>query len=116
MHHHNREGRCHFNHEITVGNRIHAVQGDSWKAQQFSRISPVYRIVRAGQGAGSERHDIESAFGITYSTFVPFEHLHIRQQVMGKQDRLGPLQVGIPRHHECAVCIGFCDEHALESG
>ena len=47
---------------------------------------------------------------------VPLQHLHVGQEVVGKEDRLGPLEVGVPGHDGPGVAAGQLDEGGLEVG
>ncbi len=50
---------------------------------------------RAGQGAGAERRDVEPAAGVDQAVDVAGEGPAVGQQMVGQQDRLGPLEVGV---------------------
>ena len=50
-----------------------------------------------GQGAGAERHHVDSAADLPETLVIARKHLEIGQQVMRPQHRLGPPRVGIAR-------------------
>ena len=75
----------------------------------------VERVAGPGQRAGAERRDVGPAPGVGQPAAIALEHLHVGQQVVGEQDRLGGLDVGRPGHDGLAVALGQPDEGTLES-
>ena len=96
--HYQCQGRQGLHYEVPVGHRIQAVLADHREAEQAGRIFTIQREVRACQRARAERHDIDPAERVAQAALVPLRHLHVRQEVVGEQDRLRPLHMGIARH------------------
>jgi hypothetical protein len=53
--------------------------------------------------SGAQRAGVQAPAGVGETLAVPLELLDVGQQVGGQADRLGPLHVGVRRHH--GVCV-----------
>ena len=60
----------------------------------------------AGQGRSPQGRDLDAGQGFVQALEVPPPHLVIGQEVVGEQDRLGPLQVGVAGHDDVLVQVG----------
>ncbi len=114
MHHRDRQGRGDFDHKVAIGHGVEAVRRDSREIQQARRVPAVNRIVGAGQRPGPERHHVQPHQGIADPALVPLEHLHIGQQMMRQQHRLGPLQVRVARHRHGTIRLRLGDQDTFE--
>ena len=74
----------------------------------------VERIPGPGDRARAERRDIRPAATVGQAPAIAFEHLDIREEVMGEQDGLGRLDVRRPRQDGAAFTLGQSNERALE--
>ena len=100
-----------FRAEVPVGDAVQAVLADLGKAQQPSCDGPVQRIGGAGQGAAAQGHDVHAPQSVLQTGQVPEKHLGIGHQVVAKGDGLGPLHVGVARHHRGGVLLRFAAQH-----
>ena len=105
MHRRNRRRRLVFHDEIPVRNGVHAVGADFPKPQGVRHRLPVGGIRHPGQGAAAQRQHFHTPGAVPKSPGIPFQHLKIRQQMMGEQHRLRPLQMRIARHRNAGVTL-----------
>ena len=104
-----------FQEKIPVGNGVHAVGGDFREVQFLSQKIPVRGIGDAGQSAAAQGHTVDPAAAVPESGAIPLEHLKISQQVVGEQDRLGPLQVGIAGDQHAVILFGQGQQGCLDA-
>ena len=112
MHHAGGDGRRQLDAEIAVGHAVHAVGAGGVKAQLFGGESPVQRVGGAGQGARAQGAlAVHPAGGVHKAAKVPQQHPGVGHQGVAEGDGLGPLQVGVARHHRGGVFPGlFADD------
>src|SRR5581483_10901601 len=92
---------------------VETVTGHARKAEPFGHPLAINREVRAGECARSERQDVRPPASLTHPLTVAREHRKICQQEMCQQDRLGFLQMRVPRHRRVGVGFGQFEERAL---
>ena len=80
------------------------------KVEQLGHILPVDGEGGPGQGTGAERQDVDPLEAVLHPPLVPLEHLHVGEHVVGEEDRLGGLQVGVARHDDVEVALRLADE------
>src|SRR5262249_30222951 len=64
---------------------------------------------------GAERQDVDALAGVAQSFAVALEFLDVREEVMRREDRLGPLQMGVSRQDQVAIALGSFEERPLQS-
>src|SRR5207248_1674248 len=74
----------------------------------------VERDRRAGNRAGAERHDVDAFARVVEPIRVAREHLHIGEQMMRKQHRLGALEMRVAWDDNVCILRRECDEAALQ--
>ena len=122
MHRQERGGRAEFHDEIPVADGVHGVlrqlrpAGRVHEVEQPGNQLPVQRQGGSGDGAAAEGADVHAPVAVPETLAVPLQHLHIGQQVMGKIDRLGALQMGVAGNHDAVILLAQRNEGALESG
>ncbi len=114
MHHQDRRGRAELQGEIAVGNRVEAVAGDPVEAELLGHELPVDGEGGAGQGPGAQGQKIEAPQHIGHAPGVAANHLVVSQHVVGKEDRLGGLQVGVAGHDDGEVGFGLAQQRLLQ--
>jgi hypothetical protein len=95
-----------FQDKIPVAHRIQAVAEHLRKSQLGGDGLGVDGEGGAGQGPGSQGRDPEAGQGFGKAHHVPAPHLIIGQQMVGKQDGLGPLHMGVAGHNYVPVLVG----------
>ena len=100
--------------EVAVADGVEAVLEGGVEAEVVRRRRGVERQRRTGEGAGAERRDVEAAPGVEQAVDVAPERPAVRQQVVGQQHRLRPLQVRVARQVGGARVLGPGEEHALQ--
>ncbi len=103
VHHQDGGSRQELHDVVPVRYCIQAVAVNSIKIQLLCHIWPVNREGSTSQSTGSQRHDIATLIYSTEAVKIPLQHGEIGHHVMGKQDRLCPLEMGIARHDDIAV-------------
>ena len=115
VHHGDGGGGVKIDHEVPVGDRVHAVCGDGGEAELFGDAFAVYGIGNAGEGAAAEGHHVRHLVDLPKPLAVASQHLEVGEHVVGKQDGLGPLHVGVAGHDRAGVLIGLVHEHGPEA-
>ena len=82
--------------EVAVRDRVEGVRADAIEVELTGGGLAVERVAGAGQGTRPERADVRPPPSVGQAVAVALDHLDVRQEVMGEQDRLGALQVGVP--------------------
>ena len=95
MHHHGGQGREQLHAEIPVRDGVDAVAAGAVKAQGGGGHPPVGGIGSAGQGAGPQGRLVHALHRVPDAGDVPGEHHAVGQELLGEEDGLGPLQVGV---------------------
>ena len=95
VHHNGRQGRQQLHAEVPVGDGVDAVAAGAVKAQGGGGHFPVRGVGGARQGAGPQRGFVHAPGGILKAGDIPGEHHAVGQKLLGEEDGLGPLQVGI---------------------
>ncbi len=108
--------RQEFEDKIPVADGIDAVSVAGGKAQLGRRISPVDGKGGSRQGPGPQGGAVGPASAIPEPLPVPLQHLEIGQEMVGKEDGLGPLQVGIAGHDHPQVPFRQPQDGFLEPG
>ena len=108
--------RQEFQDKIPVADGIDAVSVAGGKAQLGRRISPVDGKGGSRQGPGPQGRAVGPAGTIPEALPVPLQHLEIGQEMVGKEDGLGPLQVGVPGHDDPQVLFRQVQDGFLEPG
>ena len=92
-----------FGDEIAVAHRIHAVAADLVEAELPGEKRPIEHDRGAGDRAAAERQHIEPARGIREAVGIALEHLDVGEQMMGEEDRLAALEMGVAGHDHLGV-------------
>ena len=56
-------------------------------------------MVEPAMRAGAERHHVDARAGVRQAAPIALEHLDIGEQMMGEQDGLGALEMGVAGQH-----------------
>ena len=110
MHHEYGNGAHQLHAEVPVGHAVDGVAGDIVKAQLPRLKAPVGGVSRSRQGAGADGTDIHPLPAVAQTAEIPQEHHGIGHQVVGKQDGLRPLQVGVAGHDDALVILRLGDD------
>ncbi len=107
MHHGHRAGVEEVRREIPVGHGVDAVLAHPFHPEFPGHEFPVDRVrVRCPpERARAEGRDVHPPTGIPEPLLVPREHFVVGEQVMGKQDRLGPLDVRVAGHDDPEILL-----------
>ena len=83
-----------LDHEVAVAHRVERVRGHAVEAE-LARPSPRGRADsrRPASAPGPERRHVQPAARIGQPAAVALDHLDVREQVMGEEDRLGGLDM-----------------------
>src|SRR5215207_10258143 len=103
MHRDHGTGVKHVDDEITVGDRVETVGGDSTEVQIGSGRLSIDRVGHAGKGTCAKRHDVGPAIGVYQAIEVTVQHGDVGKQMVCQEHRLGALQVRVTRHYEVRV-------------
>ena len=82
-------------HEVAVGDGVEGVVEPGREAQLGRHPVGVEGQRRARQGAGAERRHVQASACAGQAVDVPGQRPAVGQQVVGQQDRLGPLEVRV---------------------
>ncbi len=115
MHHAERDGKQQLGHEVAVGDRVERVGGHAVEAELTGSRLAVQRVPGTGERPGTERRDVRAAAAVGQPAAVALEHLDVRQQVMGEEDRLGRLDVRHPRQDRVALPLREAHQRALHA-
>ena len=96
--------------KIAVRDRVEGVAADLGEVEELRYVLTVDGEGRSGQGACAERHDIRPPEAVLHPPLVALAHFHVCEHVMGKKDRLGGLQMGVPRHDNPEVLLRLEDQ------
>ena len=103
-----------FQEEVPVGDGVHAVCTDGVEAELICDELAVEGVGDAGEGAAAEGEDGGGVPALLEAALVSLEHLKIGEEVMGQQDGLGALEVGVAGHDDVCVLFGLLQEGLLE--
>ena len=109
------DGKEDLGGEVAVAHGIHAVLRDAGEAELLRDILAIQDDGTACERAGAERHDVDAFPGIAEAGGIAGEHLHIGEQMMGKEHGLPALEVGVARHDCAAAALGSLDQGTLEA-
>ena len=115
MHHGQRRGRQHLDHEVPVRDGIERVGGHAIEAQLGRRGLPIERVAGPGERPGAQRRDVEPGAGIGDAPAIALQHLDVREQVVGEQDGLGGLHVCRAGQDGVPLALGEVNERPLEA-
>jgi hypothetical protein len=101
-------------HEVAVADGVEAVVEHAGESEVGGVADGVDRQRRPGERAGAERRHVEAVDRGEEPVDVASECPPVRQQVMGEQDRLRPLEVGVPRQVRVAGTERAFEQHRLE--
>ncbi len=101
-------------HEVAVGHGVEGVLEPAGEPEVLGHTVRVEGQGRAGQGPGPEGRDVEPVDGGHQPVDVPGQGPPVGQQVMGQQDRLGPLQVGVAGQVGTVGLLGPGQQDLLE--
>ncbi len=102
-------------HEVAIGHGIEAVVERGGEAEVGRRAMRIERQRRAREGAGTQRRHVEAVDRGEKAIDVAGQRPPMGQQVVGQQDRLGPLHVRVPRQRGVARRLGAVQQHRLET-
>ena len=110
VHHNGGQSRQQLYAEIPVGYCVNAVAARAVKPQKLGGHLPAGGIGRACQRTGAQRGLVHPLCRVLQTGHIPAEHHGIGQQMMGEQNRLRPLEVGITGNNGVAVGLRLiCD-------
>ena len=115
MHHADGGGRKKLDDIFRVGDRIE-VSADIPETPVPRVQVMVDREGGTGQRGAAEWHDIQAHPASLHPFGIPREHVDVRHEMVGQQDGLGPLQMGVTRHDDIDVGLGKVDEDPLQAG
>ena len=107
MHHGKGGSSVELDQKVPVGDRVHTVSCDAIETKLPGHELPVCRVGDAGQGPGPEGKDVGPSAAVPEPLYIPLGHLEICQQMMGYQDGLGALEVGVAGHYRIGVGLGL---------
>ena len=111
----NRQVEQRLGHEVPVAHRVEGVLEPGGEAQLVRGGIGVERQRGAGEGAGAQRADVEAGHRVEEPVDVPGQRPAVGQQVVGQEDGLGPLEVGVAGEVGVARLLGPVQQHALQS-
>ena len=114
MHHADGGGGVEFQEEVPVGDGVHAVGTDGVEAELICNELAVEGVGDAGEGAAAKGKDGGGVPALLEAPLVSLEHVKIGEEVMGQQDGLGALEVGVAGHDDVCVLLGLLQEGLLE--
>ncbi len=100
--------------EVAIRHGVDAVLAHTGHSQFPRRDRPVQGERGAGQRPRPERRDVHAPARLHEPVGVPGEHLPVRQEVMGEEDRLGPLQMGVAGKDDPEKLFGPGDDGFLD--
>ena len=101
-------------HEVAVGDGVEEFSNRAAKPSSPATQVGVERQRRPGQRAGPERRHVEAPPGGDQPVDVAGQRPAVGQQVVGQQDRLGPLQMGVAGQVGVPGLPARFEEHLLE--
>ena len=110
MHHEYGNGAHQLHAEVPVGHAVDGVAGDIVEAQLCRLKAPVGGIRRSGQSAGADGTNIHPLPAVAQTAEIPQEHHGVGHQVVGKQDGLRPLQMGVAGHDDALIIFRLRDD------
>ncbi len=112
---HQKGGACQELHdEVAIAHGVHAVQVNAVKLQQLGDESAVDRECGASQRTRPERQHVYPFPAVAHPLDVALQHGHIRHHMVAEEDRLGPLQVCVARHHRIQVAARLLQQRLLQ--
>ena len=106
VHHQDAESAHQFYTEVPIGNAVDGVHGDAVKTQLLGFKFPVGIVGGTGQCAATDGGDVHALAAISQTVQISQQHHGVSHQVMGEEDGLGSLQMGVAGHDHGLV--GFC--------
>src|ERR1700693_1816809 len=100
--------------KIPVAHGVKAMLADFREFKQFGGKFPVEGKPGSRQGSGTKRHNIDSFIEVLQPPGIPVEHFVIGKEIVGKEDRLGFLKMGIPGHDHLKMLFGLGYHRLLE--
>ncbi len=91
---------------VAIGDRIERVRTGRGEPEVVGQLDSIDGKAAPGERAGAQRRDVGTAQRILDPAAVPAEHLDVGEQMVGEQDGLRSLRVGIARHHRVEVLLG----------
>ena len=104
-----------LDHEVAAGDGVHRVGRDAAEAQLPRQEVAVYGVGDAGQGAGAQGKLVGPLAAVQQPPPVALQHPEVGQQVVGEEDGLGVLQVGVAGHDDAQVGLGQGDDGPLQA-
>ena len=99
---------------VSIGDRVDRVLEGPRESEDPSRNRGIDRERASREGGGAEGRHIRSRETIGQALVVPDERPEVGEQVMSDRDRLGPLEMGVPRHRHLRVGFRLIEERELE--
>ncbi len=100
---------------VPAGHGVEAVFGQAAEAQVGGDQGGVDGQAGPGQGPAAEGHVVQPFPQVGQPFLVAAQHVVIGQEVVGHQDRLGPLKVGVARHGRALDRGGFFHQGRAEA-
>ena len=100
--------------EVAIAHRVERVLEPGREAEILRDTVGVERERRAGERAGAERRDVGPAQGVEQPVDVASECPAVGQQMVGEENGLGPLQMGVAREVGVLRLDGALQQHLLQ--
>ena len=114
MHCRQREHKGQLADEVAVAGAVEAVGRHPGKAERCRHCLAIDRQARAGQRPRAEREDVGANAAVGQSLPVALKFLTPRQQLVGRQHRLGSPHVGVAGDDESLLPFGQREKCPLE--
>jgi hypothetical protein len=102
-------------HEVPVGDGVERVVEAGRETEIDGRPVRIERQGRTCEGSRSERGHVEAGPRLRKSLHVPGEGPAVGEEVVGEEDRLRPLEVGVPRQVGVPGRPSPVQQHVLQS-
>ncbi len=114
VHHRERRGGVDIHDEVAVRDGVQRVLGHAVEAEGARDGGAVDEVGDACECARSERQDVGAGAGLGESLSVARQHRFVGLEVMGEEDGLRPLKVGVAGHRCSRLALREVEERRAE--